>query len=325
VDTLVTVEHRFVPVNGIRMHVAERGDGPLVLLLHGFPESWYSWRHQIEPLAAAGFRVVVPDQRGYGRTDCPEPVDQFSIMHLVGDVTALIGALGEKRAIVIGHDWGAPVAWATALMRPDLVAGVAGLSVPPSSPLLPLRRPATSPISAYRERFGDDFYMVVFQEPGVGEAFLGGDLNASFRGIMAAADANAEGRPASLDGENRTGNQAPPLPRWLSEDDLEVFVAEYAERGFAGGLNWYRNIDRNWELLAPWDGAVITPPSLYIIGDRDNVRGFIPVPESLGALREHLPQARALVTVPDCGHWTQQEQPAAVNEALVEFARSIAT
>jgi pimeloyl-ACP methyl ester carboxylesterase len=317
----VAAEHRFVTTNGIRMHIAEQGDGPLVLLLHGFPESWYSWRHQFQPLVEAGFRVVAPDQRGYGRTDSPAAIDQFSIMHLVGDVVGLIAALEESSAIVVGHDWGAPVAWATALLRPDLVRGVAGLSVPPGGPLVPVRGERTPPISAFRERFGDSFYMVQFQQPGVAEGLLGGDPRASFRGMLGSASADAGREEPSLDDGHRPASSS--LPEWLTEDDIDVFVSEYSERGFAGGLNWYRNIDRNWELLAPWTGALITPPSLLMIGDRDVTRGFLPIPDSLKALRELAPAARDLITVESCGHWTQQERPGVVSDALVEFATSL--
>ena len=158
---MVDVEHREIETNGLRMHVAERGSGPLVVLLHGFPESWYSWRHQLAALGDAGFRAVAPDQRGYGDTTAPDAIDRYTLLDLVGDVIGLIDALGEQRAIVVGHDWGAPVAWHTALLRPDRVAGVAGLSVP-FTPRLPV-----SPMDAWRQAFGDRFYQVYFQEPGV--------------------------------------------------------------------------------------------------------------------------------------------------------------
>jgi pimeloyl-ACP methyl ester carboxylesterase len=243
-------------------------------------------------------------------------------MHLVGDVVGLIAALEEENAIVVGHDWGAPVAWATALMRPDLVRGVACLSVPPGGPLVPVHGEATPPISAFREKFGDAFYMVQFQEPGVAERQLGTDLHATFLGILAGAAAGSSRQAPRLDDEQRPAPSS--LPEWLTEADIEVFVNEYSERGFAGGLNWYRNIDRNWELLAPWAGAVITPPSLLMIGDRDITRGFLPIPDSLEALRKLAPGARALMTLEDCGHWTQQERPDTVSDALVEFARSVA-
>jgi len=319
----VAVELRYVSVNGIRVRIAEQGEGPLILLLHGFPESWYSWRHQFQPLVDAGFRVVAPDQRGYGGTDSPAAIDQFTIMHLVGDVVGLIAALGEQDAIVVGHDWGAPVAWATAALRPDLVRGVAGLSVPPNGPLLPLRDEPGPPLAALRERLGDGFYMAQFQQTGVVEPFFEADLPATFRGVLSGADVKPEGNARGLGEDRGPGGTSSALPQWVSEDDIAVFADEYAARGFTGPLNWYRNIDRNWELLAPWYGATISPPALYMVGDRDTVLGFLPVPDSLAALREFAPRARDLIRVKDCGHWTQQEQPAVVSSALVDFAKSL--
>src|SRR5579864_7183458 len=159
-----SVQHRTVETNGIRMHVVEAGTGPLVLLLHGFPESWYSWRHQLAALADAGFHAVAPDQRGYGQTERPEPIEAYSMFHLVGDVIGLLDALGEPRAVVVGHDWGAPVAWNTALFRPDRVRGVIGLSVPYRP------RGTRPPLAIYRAALGDRFYQVYFQEPGMAEA-----------------------------------------------------------------------------------------------------------------------------------------------------------
>ena len=178
---MVDVAHREIDVGGLRMHVAESGEGPLVVLLHGFPESWYSWRHQIEALSGAGFRVVAPDQRGYGATDAPEEIERYTLLDLVGDVIGLIDAVGGGRAIVVGHDWGAPVAWHTALLRPDRVLGVAGLSVPftPRTPVSPMRM--------WREAFGDRFYQVYFQEPGVAERELEADVDDTMRRLLIGA------------------------------------------------------------------------------------------------------------------------------------------
>src|SRR3954465_6816301 len=175
---MAEVEHREVEVGGLRMHAAVQGDGPLVVLLHGFPESWYSWRHQLAALAGAGFRAVPPDQRGYGRTGGADDAERYPLLALVGDVGGLIDALGGEQAIVIGHDWGAPVAWHTALLRPDRVAGVAGLSVP-FTPRLP-----GSPVGAGREAFGDRFYQVYFQEPGVAEAEFEADVAETMRRLL---------------------------------------------------------------------------------------------------------------------------------------------
>ncbi|MCD7441429.1 alpha/beta hydrolase [Streptomyces lincolnensis] len=315
------VEHRMVDVNGIRLHIAEQGEGPLVVLLHGFPESWHSWRHQFAPLAAAGFRVVAPDQRGYGRSDRPEDVSAYSILHLVGDVIGLIHALGEERAFVVGHDWGAPVAWHTALLRPDVVRGVAGLSVPP-----PFRgeRP---PLQAMRERFDGHFYWNYFNLPGAADAEFGKDTRTTLRKLLygASGDSPTAGRyeqalVADLERGWLADSPDPEtLPDWLTEQDLDELTDSFA-RGFTGALNWYRNLDRNWELTAPWHGAVVSPPALYMYGDRDLVPAFPGTPELIAALPRSMPNlVRDPIVLPGCGHWTQQERPAEVNAALVEF------
>ncbi|MGW1838541.1 alpha/beta fold hydrolase [Streptomyces sp. NPDC002067] len=315
------VEHRMVDVNGIQLHLAEEGEGPLVVLLHGFPESWHSWRHQFGPLAAAGFRVVAPDQRGYGRSEHPEAVEAYSILHLAGDVIALIHALGEKEAFVVGHDWGAPVAWHTALLRPDVVRGVAGLSVPP-----PFRgeRP---PLEAMQERFAGRFYWNYFNRPGIADAEFAEDTRTTLRKLLysASGDAPDAGRPdqALVTDPSRgwladmTDPEA--LPDWLTEQDLDELTASYAQ-GFTGALNWYRNLDRNWELTAAWHGAVVSPPALYLYGDRDLVPAFPGTPELIAKLPELMPNLRREpIVLPGCGHWTQQERPDEVNTALIEF------
>ncbi|WP_307179902.1 alpha/beta fold hydrolase [Streptomyces africanus] len=309
-----------IDVNGIRLHIAEQGEGPLVVLLHGFPESWHSWRHQFGPLAEAGFRVVAPDQRGYGRSDHPEDVAAYSILHLVGDVVGLVHALGEERAFVVGHDWGAPVAWHTALLRPDVVRGVAGLSVPPPF------RGAQPPLRTMRERFGGRFYWNYFEEPGVAEAEFTADTRATLRKLLysASGDAPDAGRPeqALVDLDRGWLADAPDpevLPGWLTEEDLDALTDSYA-RGFTGALNWYRNLDRNWELTAPWQGAVVSPPALYVYGDRDLVPAFPGTPELIEKLPGLMPDLRRKpLVLPGCGHWTQQERPAEVNEALLDF------
>ncbi|MER7403895.1 alpha/beta hydrolase [Streptomyces sp. NPDC000070] len=310
-----------IDVNGIRLHIAEQGEGPLVVLLHGFPESWHSWRHQFAPLAEAGFRVVAPDQRGYGRSDHPEDVDAYTILHLVGDVVGLVHALGEERAFVVGHDWGAPVAWHTALLRPDVVRGVAGLSVPPPF------RGSQPPLTTMRKRFGGHFYWNYFEQPGVAEAEFEADTRTALRKLLysASGDAPGAGRPEQAlveDLERGWLADAPDpevLPGWLTEEDLDALTDSFA-RGFTGALNWYRNLDRNWELTAPWQGAVVSPPALYVYGDRDLVPAFPGTPELIEKLPELMPDLRRKpLVLPGCGHWTQQERPAEVNEALLGF------
>ncbi|MEV7770079.1 alpha/beta hydrolase [Kitasatospora sp. NPDC086791] len=316
------VKHSDVEVNGVRLHLAEQGEGPLVLLLHGFPESWYSWRHQFAPLAAAGYRVVAPDQRGYARSEQPESVDAYSLLHLVGDVTALIGALGAEQAVVVGHDWGAPVAWATAALRPDLVRGVAGLSVPP----LPS---GPSPLAQSRERFGEGFYQNYFQEPGRADAELAADPKSSFRRVLGGTHPDGEPKPWVVpDGMKLLDTVPEPerLPDWLTEEDIEAFAADYARHGaraFTGGLNWYRNIDRNHELMAAFAGRRIEAPALYVTGEQDLVNAMV-TPEVVAyLLRQLTPRLHAHVRLPGTGHWTQQERPAEVNAALLDFLASL--
>ncbi len=322
--TAVDIRHRVVDTNGIRMHIAEAGQGPLVVLCHGFPESWYSWRHQLGALAAAGFHAVAPDQRGYGRTDSPEAIEQYTLFHLVGDIIGLLDALGAARAVIAGHDWGAPVAWHAALLRPDRVRGVIGLSVP----YLP--RGAARP-TAVMPRTGDAmFYQLYFQEPGRAEAELERDPRETIRRVLYWGSGDAP-RPARAIGSGDVGmvrldrgfiggRPAPAaLPAWLTEADVEVYAGEFARTGFRGGLNWYRNLDRNWELLAPWTGATVQVPALYIAGDRDLVLGFRGMDRVLASLPRLVPRLTDTIILPGCGHWTQQERPAEVNEAMLRF------
>ncbi|MFD9001151.1 alpha/beta fold hydrolase [Streptomyces sp. NPDC059582] len=318
-----TVQHRFVTVDGVRLHIAEQGEGPLVLLLHGFPESWYSWRHQFGPLAAAGYRVVAPDQRGYARSEQPEAVEAYSLLHLVGDVIGLVHALGEESAVLVGHDWGAPVAWVTAMLRPDVVRAVAGLSVPPILP------GGMTPPSVTRKTFGDGFYQVRFQEPGVADAVLARDPVTTFRRMLfgASGDSPSSSPPGPWmvpDGGTLLDVMPEPtrLPGWLTQDDIDVFVRDYArhgDRAFTGGLNWYRNIERNWELLAAFRGRRIMVPALYIGGDRDMVVGLRGRDATLRAVEEAVQHPCRGVFLRGCGHWTQQERPGEVDQELLDF------
>ena len=322
------ITHRFVESNGLRMHLAEAGQGPLVLLCHGFPESWYSWRHQLVALAAAGYHAVAPDQRGYGQTERPEAIDQYTLLHLVGDMVGLLDALGEQTAVIVGHDWGAPVAWHAALIRPDRFRAVIGLSVP--------FRPRGSirPTSAMPQTDEALFYQLYFQEPGVAEAELERDPRKTIRHILywGSGDAGSRARTAGAgdvgmvprNGGFLSGREvSATLPSWLTEADIDFYAGEFARAGFRGGLNWYRNIDRNWELLASYSGATVAVPALYIVGDRDLVMGFKGMDKLLPALKSFVPQLRETILLPGCGHWTQQERPREVNAALVRFLESL--
>ena len=245
------ISHRTIETNGIRMHLAEQGEGPLVVLCHGFPESWYSWRHQLPALAAAGFHAVAPDMRGYGRTERPEAIDQYTLFHLVGDIFGLVDALGEQEAVIIGHDWGAPVAWTAALLRPDRFRAVIGLSVP----FRP--RGVARPTTVMPRTDDASFYQLYFQEPGVAEAEFERDPRLTLHSLLYWASGEAPRGERRLGmvakgGGFLGGRPVPSLPSWLTEAALDFYAAEFARTGFRGGLNWYRNIDRNWELTAPF-------------------------------------------------------------------------
>jgi pimeloyl-ACP methyl ester carboxylesterase len=316
------ITHRFVEANGIRLHIAEQGEGPLVLLCHGFPESWYSWRHQLAALAQAGFRAVAPDMRGYGQSEQPAEIAQYTLLHLVGDMVGLLDALGEPTAIIAGHDWGAPVAWHAALLRPDRFRAVIGLCVP--------FRPRGSkrPTSVMPQTEDAVFYQLYFQAPGVAETELGRDVRRTLRMLLRTPRKEVALNAVMVP---RGGGwlthmpEASGLPRWLSEADLEFYAAEFARAGFAGGLNWYRNIDRNWELLAPWHHARVEVPALFIAGERDLVLAFPGSKETVANMQKFVPQLRGAVILPECGHWTQQEKPAEVNQAVIAFLRDLRT
>ena len=326
---MLEVNHRFVETNGIRMHIAESGAGPTVILCHGFPESWYSWRHQLQALAEAGFHAVAPDMRGYGQTDCPAAIEQYKLLHLVGDIVGLLDALGAATAVIIGHDWGAPVAWHAALLRPDRFRAVVGLSVP-FIPRLPM--PPTSIMPQTEDAL---FYQLYFQSPGVAEAELERDVRRTVRSILFSASGDAP-RPGQSAGTAAGVGMVPrrggllsrlpdptSLPGWLTEADVEFYTGEFTRTGFGGGLNWYRNIDRNWELLAPMAGARVTVPALYVAGDRDLVIGFRGMDQLIANLPHLVPQLRGTLMLPGCGHWTQQERVREVNTAVIDFLRKL--
>jgi pimeloyl-ACP methyl ester carboxylesterase len=309
-------------VNGLHMRVAIQGSGPVVLLCHGFPELWCSWRQQMRALAAAGYRAVAPDMRGYGGTDAPADVAAYTLLHLVGDMVDLVQVLGEKQAVIVGHDWGAPVAWNSALLRADIFRAVVGMSVgfaPPARIDL---------LSSLRQQGIHDFYMQYFQTPGVAEAELERDVSATIRRVQFSGSGDAPDRVAFgrlQPGKGFLDNLTEPitLPAWLSQADIDEYVAEFSRTGFRGGLNWYRNIARSAELLAPWRGMVIRQPSMFIAGERDDVLKFPGARARIDNLSRTLPGLRGTHIFEGAGHWIQRERAAAVNQLLLEFLQSL--
>jgi pimeloyl-ACP methyl ester carboxylesterase len=305
--------------NGIRLRVALAGKGPLVVLVHGWPESWYSWRHQIPALAAAGYRVAAPDVRGYGRSDKPYPIEAYAIKEMCADIAGLVTALGETRAILIGHDWGAPIVWNTALFHPEKVSAVAGLSVPHTgrgpAPRIELFR------RIYKDRF---FYQLYFQTPGVAEAELEADVRASLRKIYywASGEGVKTGprpdKPADaglLDGLT----DPDPLPSWLTSADLDYYVREFQQSGFRGPLNRYRTSELDFAQLASVADQRIEQPAAFIAGSLDPVLRFVPGVDLIDMMRDRISHLRLVRLVDGAGHWVQQERPAEVNTALLEF------
>jgi len=314
---------RFVQSNGIRMRIAEMGQGPLVLLLHGWPESWYSWRHQLPAIAAAGFHAVAPDMRGYGQTDKPPAVADYDIHHLTADVVGLIDALGEKTAVVVGHDWGSIVAWNSVLLHPARFTGLVAMSVPYAG------RPAISPVENWMKTHGDNFYYILyFQEPGVAEAEFDKDPRGILSRLYASPDSPREA-PAITDRARAAGGWIPRLgapkglPSWLTEGDLDYYVREFTAAGFRGGINYYRNFHRNWETTPRLAGAKITQPVLFLAGERDNVIAGLGAERLAASIGSVATDLRGVTLFPGAGHWVQQERPADTNAAVVRLLNSI--
>lgn len=312
---------RVIKANGIDLFIREAGQGPLVVLCHGWPELSYSWRHQIPALAAAGFHIVAPDMRGYGQSAAPVDIGAYSIFDTVGDIVGLVQALGATKAMVVGHDWGAPVAWHAALFRPDIFTAVAGLSVPPPF------RGRGKPLELLRANGVTNFYWQYFQTPGVAEAELERDVARTMRIVLGGrglADPTAAMFVQAGKGFLGHATTDEPLPSWLSETDLAYFTEAFRKSGFRGGLNWYRNLDRNWELTAPWQDAQIHQPSLFIAGSKDAVITGLIGAKRVNELERVLPNLKRKLIIDGAGHWVQQERPDEVNAALVGFLKESA-
>ena len=317
------LRHRTVDAPAGRLHLVEQGSGPLVLLVHGFPESWYSWRYQLPALAAAGYRAVALDVRGYGRSSKPAEVSAYRMRALVEDNVALVRALGEETAVIVGHDWGSPIAAVSALLHPEVFRAVGLFSVP----YVPPGGPRPSEVFA---RMGgeEEFYISYFQQPGRAEAEIEPDVRGWLAGIYAALSADttpAPGRPAptfvTRGGTMRDRFPADGLPAWLTEADLDHYAGEFERTGFTGALNRYRNMDRDWEELAGHQGAPLTQPSLFIGGAQD--ASSASVSRAIDAHATTLPGLVSSKLLDDCGHWIQQERPQEVNELLISWLAAL--
>jgi pimeloyl-ACP methyl ester carboxylesterase len=324
------VEFEMVKTNGVTLRVAEAGpkDGPLILLVHGWPESWYSWRHQISVLAAAGYRVVAPDMRGYGGSDRPDAVEAYDIHQLSGDLVGLLDAMGRKTAIIAGHDWGAAVAWNSVLLHPDRFTALAAMSVPYGG------RGAVRPTDGMRQANGENFFYMLYHQ----------ELDANGRGVADAEyDADPRGLLLRLYGSTNTPLNPPTvtdpkraaggwiprlgepkqLPAWLSEAELAYFVEEFRRAGFRGGVNYYRNIDRNWETTPQLTGAKIAMPVMFVAGAQDLVIRGASAEQLTAMMSRTASDLRSVTVVPGAGHWIQQEKPEEVNALLMAFLKGL--
>jgi pimeloyl-ACP methyl ester carboxylesterase len=318
------VTHRMIETNGVRLHVAEQGEGPLIILCHGFPECWYSWRHQLPALAKAGFRAAAPDLRGYGRSDRPEELENYTILDDIGDVVGLVEALDSMHAVIAGHDIGAAIAWQAALLRPDLFQAVIALS----PPFRPRAFGQSGPPTKFMPRTEDAVFYQLFLQTPEAEAGLGHDLRLSFRSQFTAfsgdrpPSAGIGGLPPGM--MPRKGGilaDPPSLPAWITDSDIGVYVEEFARSGFHGPLAWWRNIDRSWALMAPFAGAAVAVPALYMAGERDFVAAVFS--QDIARQSALVPKLRPPIMLPGCGHWTQQERAPEVSAAMIGFLRSL--
>ncbi|KAM5563999.1 epoxide hydrolase A [Rosa sericea] len=313
------IEHRTIRVNGINMHVAEKGQGPVILFLHGFPELWYCWRHQMHALASLGYRAVAPDLRGFGDTDAPAEASSYTCLHVVGDLIALLDAVAtdQEKVFVVGHDWGAVIAWHLCLFRPDRVKALVNMSV-----AFTPRNPQYKPIQALKAVYGGDYYMCRFQEEGDIEDEL---ANLGCARVMKEFLTNRNPGPLLLPKGKGFGNASPDapitLPSWLSEDDIHYYASNFEKKGFTGALNYFRNLDRNWELTAPWTGAQILVPVKFIVGDQDLVYNSMGAKDYIhkGGFKKYVPLLEEVVVMEGVAHFINEERPEEINQHIYDF------
>ncbi|KAK9041800.1 hypothetical protein V6N11_016890 [Hibiscus sabdariffa] len=311
------IHHRMVNVNGITMHVAEKGQGPVILFLHGFPELWYTWRHQILSLSSLGYRTVAPDLRGYGDTEAPTSITSYSCMHIVGDLIALVDSLGVDQVFLVAHDWGAIIGWYLCLFRPNRVKAFVCLSVP----FMP-RKPV-KPVESMRLNFGDDYYICRFQEPGKIEAEIAryGTSNV-LKKIISSRKPGAPRMPKD-NAFNIKPDTPIALPSWFSEEDLSYYTNKFNQNGFTGALNYYRAFDLNWELTAPWSGTQVKVAVKFIVGDLDSVYttpGMKEYVES-GDFKGDVPMLDEVVVMEGVGHFINQERADEINSHILDYIK----
>ena len=319
-------EFRTVNVGELSLRVAVEGEGPLVLMVHGFPESWFSWRHQMGPMAAAGFTAAAIDVRGYGGSDKPQPVEAYAMERMVADVAGAVEALSPGApAVLIGHDWGAPIVWNSALIRPDRVRAVAGLSVPYTG--VPQQSFSRMIAEVFTSR-GKFFYQHYFQDQGVAEAEMQADVRGALRKFYYAISGDAP--DGTWPNDKVVGDplllrlpDPDPFPAWLTPADLDYFVGEFEGSGFRGPINRYRNHDRDFDYLKQFQGRTIDQPSLFIGGQRDLVLTMFGRVDFVPLMKTQLTDLRGHDILPGCGHWTQQERPEAVNERLLTWLKGL--
>jgi len=316
-----------IGTNGIRLRAVVKGNGPLVVMVHGFPESWYSWRHQIGPIAEAGFTACAIDVRGYGGSDKPPLVEDYSMEKMIGDIAGLIDSLGGgNRAVLIGHDWGAPIVWNTALVCPDKVRAVCAMSVPYAGvgevPFIDL-------VDELFTKNGLFFYQVYFQKEGVAEAEFEADIKGALRRMYYACsgdapeDSWAVNKP--VDARLLDGTVDPEVfPAWMTTEDLDYYINEFKRSGFRGPINRYRNHRRDFNYLTPFKDCKIEQPALFMAGSRDLVLSMFPGVDLISIMREYVPNLSGSTILDGCGHWTQQERPAEVNKLLLGWLQNLA-
>ncbi len=310
---------RFIQSNGITMRIAEMGEGPLVVLVHGWPESWYSWRHQLKALSEAGYHAVAPDMRGYGKTDKPKNIEDYDIKHLTADVAGIVDAMGEEKAFLVGHDWGSIVTWNTMLLYPEKFKALVSMSVPYRG------RATSSPIDSMRKALRDNFlYIMYFQEWNVAEREFDNDPYGVLSRLYTSPDTPLAD-PEITDPKRGAGGWIPrrgaPLerPSWLSKEDLDYYVKEFTEAGFRGGINYYRNMHRNWEITPELAGKKVTAPVTFLAGEKDVVIRGASAEQLEKGMKSVVPNLQAVTLIPNVGHWVQQENAEATNKIMIDF------